>query len=211
MKKALIALAIAAISTAASAQQTTARYTERFPGWYAGIGVGQSNTRFKSGDFNTGVAGISENKDENDTAWKIFAGYNITPMWGVEAGFTDLGRPKYTYSAAGGLNAEAKLRQHAFFVAGKATWPINERFNIFGKLGVTANYARLSVNSNIPAVSGSDNHTRADLMGGVGAEFMFHRNMGVRAEYEHYGRFGNANDTGRTRADLWSASLVFRY
>jgi len=37
------------------------------------------------------------------------------------------------------------------------------------------------------------------------------RSFGFRLEYENFGRFGDDNLTDRSRFDLWSGKLLFRF
>lgn len=207
MKKTIIALTLAAASTVAFAQNT---------GFYVGGGVGVSDTKFNSSDFSVGVATIRESKDRTDTAWKLFGGYDFNKNLAIEAGYTDLGNPKYKYAGVGilaGLSAQATADQTAWFVAAKGTLPISQQFNLFGKLGVTSNHLKVSMSASLPGFSGSASKTHTDALIGVGAEYLVTKNVGIRAEYENYGRFGGdvQNSTGRTKADVWSISASFKF
>lgn len=203
VKKKIIALSLFALSTAALAQNT---------GWYVGGSVGQSKTKFKSDDFAWNFAGISETKDETDTAWKLFGGYNFNQYLAVEVGYANLGAPKYNYNGAG-MSGQMKVEQSSAFAAAKATLPVGSQFNVFGKLGATNNHSKSVWTSTIADGSDSDNHVRA--LFGVGAEFLPLKNVGIRVEYENYGRFGREVDNnrtgGRTDVTMWSVGAVFKF
>ncbi|MGE5491905.1 MAG: outer membrane beta-barrel protein [Actinomycetota bacterium] len=203
MKKKIIALSLFAASTAVFAQNT---------GWYVGGSAGQSKTKFKNDDFAWNIAGVSETKDTTDTAWKLFGGYNFNQYFAVEVGYADLGTPKYKYSGAG-VAGQMKVEQNSAFAAAKATLPVGSQFNLFGKLGATSNHSKSTWTSNIGNGSDSDNHIKA--MFGVGAEFLPIKNVGIRVEYENYGRFGrevnNNRVGGRTDVDMWSVGAVYKF
>ncbi len=205
MKKTIVALTLAAASTFALAQNS---------GFYAGGGVGISTTQFKGADFSFGIAAISESKDRSVFGWKAFGGYNFNQNWAVESGYSDLGAPKYKYAGTGALTGwlgQAKADQTALYVAGKGTHPVNNEFNLFIKLGLTANHLKTSLDSNIPGVNGSWSKTRTEVLYGLGAEYVPVRNVGVRLEWENYGRFGSTDSTGRTTADLWTLGVNYKF
>lgn len=207
MKKVVLALSLIAAGATALAQGT---------GFYVGGSIGQSNTRFKSDDFSANSPSVSESKDRHDTAWKLFAGYNFNQYLAVEAGYTDFGKAKYEYQGNGalaGFQGETKAEQDAWFAVAKGTFPIDAQFNVFGKLGVTRNHLKVSGSTNIPGFTdlGSESENRSDALIGVGAEFLPAKNFGIRVEYENYGRFGDQDNTGRTRVDLWSVGAVFNF
>ena len=83
---AVIAFIAALVSAPAAAQMGMSSV-------YVGGSLGQSEAK----DACEGFA----NCDEKDTAWKVFAGFQLTPMFGVELGYTDLGEV-----SAPGISAE---------------------------------------------------------------------------------------------------------
>lgn len=214
MKK-IIALSLLALATSAFAQGT---------GFYVGGSVGQSNTKFKNEDFSLAndedlsplSPFVSESKDRHNTAWKLFAGYNINQYVGVEAGYADFGTAKYNYTGVNGLDGsgERKAEQSSWFAAAKGTLPINEQFNVFGKLGVARNRVKASYAFDIGApfnISDSGSSSKTSLLYGVGAQYNFSEQVGIRVEYENFGKFGNEADTGRTKVDMWSAGVTFNF
>lgn len=127
--------------------------------------------------------------DKRDTAYKLYAGYDFHRNWGVEGGWADLGKPNYP---------QGEGRETAWFIAGRGILPINEQFNAFAKLGATRNKLDL----------GGDK-TRTDLLAGVGAEYNFNKQVGLRLEYEDFGKFGD-DSFGKHRANLWTLGVTFK-
>lgn len=208
MKK-IIALSLLAATSAAFAQGS---------GFYVGGSVGQSNTKFKTDDFSLSSPFVDESKDRSDTAWKLFAGYNYNQYLGVEVGYADLGAPKYKYTGVNGVvgSGEIKAEETSWFAAAKGTLPINDQFNVFGKLGFTRNHLKASGDITITApvsvsISGSESKTKASVLYGVGAQYNVTKQIGIRLEYENFGKFGNEEDTGRTKVDLWSAGVTYTF
>src|SRR5438067_10068990 len=108
MKKLIVALiAGAAAMSAAQAQDT---YTQ--PRGYIGAAVGTAS---------------NSQSDDSKASGKIYGGVQVNQTWAAEAGYTDFG----DHDAANG-----KTKGNSYYVAGKASMPINEQFVGYGKLGV---------------------------------------------------------------------------
>lgn len=140
--------------------------------------------------------------DERDTAGKLFAGYQFTPIWGVETFYTDLGEAKAKGTISGNP-ATAKFDADGFGVAATATWNINEQFSVFGKLGVL----RWDVEgkASIANLSATDDDNGTDVMFGIGAGYSFTENLGVRVEWERF------NDVADADIDLLSGGIVYSF
>jgi len=140
--------------------------------------------------------------DERDTAGKLFAGYQFTSLWGVEAFYADFGET----SAKGTINgdsAKAEFDADGFGLAATATWDINEQFSIFGKFGVI----RWDVDgkASIENLSATDDDDGTDILFGAGAGYSFTENIAIRAEWERF------NDVSDTDIDLFSAGIVYSF
>jgi len=185
MKKILFAMiagatALSGMSAANAADAGTA---------YVGAGVVGSHYDIKvpgaiSGDDNNG----------DKATGKVFAGYNIDKTWAVEGGYTDFGSKGYDYTngatgAAGSIHTDA----HSLYVAGKGTLPINEQFNVFGKLGAARNHNSVDATGDAAGLNGSGSKTA--LYASVGGEYLLNKNVSFSLEYENYGK--NDIDVGR--------------
>ena len=161
-------------------------------GWYAGGSLGQSK-----GDCGSGFAGSS--CDDSDTAFKIFGGYQFNKYLGAELGYAALGDVKATFPT-GDVTVEAK----AWDVMAVGTFPVADRFNVFGKLG----WFRADSDASGLA-SGSD--SSSGLTYAIGAGYDFTRNFGLRAEWQRYTDVGGNNVGGETDADVMSIGVVYRF
>lgn len=200
-------LAIGALPALAQAPSAT--------GWYTGFGLGQSRLGFKTGDFNIGPGGTRTTFDENDTAFKFFAGYRVLPWLAVEGGYDNLGRNSVTYTNAGGT-AKLDYKVDAVKLAGVGSFAFgNTGFSAFGKVGF--GYTRVRGDSNnFPAVLArgelSERDWKISPVVGAGLQYQMPRGLALRAEYEHYNEVGDSPlPTGRARAGLWSLSLMYLF
>ena len=159
MKKLLVA---AVISTALMAAPACAQM-------YLGGGIGASRT------------------DANEASWKVYGGYQFNPTWGLELGYTDLGR----YG-----NADIESAS----LTGTGTLRLGESWSLLGKLGAA---------SNRPRFADSGNH--ADLLIGVGIGYRMGNNLGLRLEYEDFGKLSNVGAGSNSRGSNLGLSLKYAY
>ena len=164
-------------------------------GFYIGGSVGQATLELPTDpDFEF---------DENDTAWKLLAGYN----WdlgkfdiGIEAGYAYLGEPGIGDSTAsiqyelGGFNG--------FGLAGFEIGPVD----LFAKAGFIAwdSEVRIDGSEVPPEFRFSDTETGTDFAYGIGASWNVGK-LGIRAEYEGY----DIQDTDTVF--MWSLGLTYRF
>jgi hypothetical protein len=143
-------------------------------GFYIGGSAGGGNIEAELGD--TGLPGVPSSIDEDDTAFKVFGGYNFdlpSINLGVEAGYVDFGKP----------DVDTNLGELLFDLTGINLWGIAGfeagPVDIFGKLGFIAWDVDASLLDESISGSGSD------IGYGLGIGF----NVGpvqIRGEYEVY-------------------------
>ena len=168
MKKIILALVAATAAFGAQAATQT-------PGPYVGVGIANA-------DHSADITGVSASHSDGwKTSGKIFGGYDIDQTFGVEVGYTDFRSSDYSYTL-NGVNRNGSSDGKSYYLAGKATAPINEQFDVFGKLGV----ARNERNYSDPVFSGTNRKT--DLYAGVGVAYNFNPKVSVSLEYERYGK-----------------------
>jgi hypothetical protein len=135
------------------------------PGPYVGGSILQS--RFDQDNFDV------EDLDKDDISFKIFAGYQFTPMFGLEAAYTNFGSTDApSLGEAGPFKAEAE----AFSGFGVFSFPVGP-VELFAKAGMS----RIDADGNIGAVTFDDKSW--EFAYGAGAQLNF-GNLGLRAEYE---------------------------
>ena len=192
LTKAALASAIAAavglpgVSVAQSRGET---------GWYAGASLGQSTVQ----DCDvSGFPGAS--CDDKDTAWKLFGGFQINRTFSVELGYANLGEGT---ASGGGVNAS--IESNAWELVGVGMFPIASQFSLYGKLGL------FRADSDLSGNLGSGSDSSSGLTFGVGGQYDFSRNMGVRAEWQRYADVGGDNTGGESDIDVMSIGVVFKF
>ncbi len=133
-------------------------------------------------------AGVGSSKTDNrEDSWKLYGGYQFNPAWGLELGYTDLGQYR-------GADVES------YSLAGTGTMPLGERWALLGKLGVA---------SNRPHFAGADNHT--DALVGLGVGYSLSKNIGLRLEYEDFGKLSKASTGENSRGRNLGLSMKYGF
>jgi OOP family OmpA-OmpF porin len=154
-------------------------------GFYAGASIGQSKADCPPGGGSC---------DDKDTAYRIFGGYKFHPNIGVEGGYAPLGE-----TSRGNVTAES----NAWDIVGVGSWPLGNNFSILGKLGFYNAEIKLG-----GAASGKK--TTTDLTYGIGGQYDFNRNLGLRLEFNRYSKV-KAPGGGDSDIDVMSLGALWRF
>lgn len=188
MKKLAICCAMAAafVAVPASAQG------------YVGFGVGSSKI---SGADGTSAGLTYSGGNANRGSVKIYGGFQITPTWGAEAQYSDLGSRDITITG-GAVPVRDSIRASQYSLAGTGTLPLSQSFALIGKVGVSQNRIKGAVNEN-----------KSDLLLGVGVSYSINPKLAVRAEYEDFGKISKNSGPGggSIRANNYSVSLQYAF
>ena len=127
---------------------------------------------------------------------RIGGGYHFTSNLGVEVDYAKSGDTSTVFSS--------KYSVSSFQVAAVGTYPINNSFDVYAKLGLASNKISLSG----PATCNSCSKT--NLMYGVGGQYNINKQVGIRVEYLE---LGNASNTGSNDLGVStiSAGVVYSY
>jgi len=158
-------------------------------GFYVGGNVGASKAD---------VSGAGEIKD-TPTTWGVYGGYDFTRNFAVELGYQDLGKTK-----AAGL--ESKNEAISVDLVGK--YPVTERFDLYGKVGLAYMDRDLSGAGYDESKSG----TAAKV--GFGGEFKATQNVGIRAEVAHYAggpKFETTNASFDSNQTLFTMGVNYKF
>ena len=189
-------------------------------GAYLGGGLGRSRIGFDNGSFASNSPNISDSKNASKTGYSAFAGYDIDKHWAVEGGYTRLGSFKYNYTgtnALAGAAGQATYGAGAWWLAGKGTVAVSDKFDLYGKLGLSENRARDNESTNSAAMNAvlgtpvTRNTNKAAMLIGAGAEYHINKKVGVRLEYDDYGKFGTAGAQNLARLSQWTAEVAYHF
>lgn len=200
MKKLFLA---GAIATAFVAMPASAQ-------WYIGGGVGSSKIRGADGPvlvdgtvppLTLNVSGL----DSSKTSAKIYGGYQITPNWGVELQYADLGKRDFAARNAAGVTlATGTVKASQYSIAGTGTLPLAANFSLFGKLGISSNKDKTTL------LGTSESDRKTSPMVGVGVAYNFTPKVAVRLEYEDFGKFSSDGGTS-VRGNNYSLNLQYAF
>lgn len=175
MRALLILIAVLTLGSAAQAQE-----------FYAGGGLGFTQIE----DEEAGVG-----FDDTAIGWRIFGGYKFSPNFALELGYVDSGTAEDTLQGVfGGTNLEVDFT--AWTVTGLGILPLNESWDLFGKLG----YFDGEFEASSLGLSAADDESGFTL--GAGARFKLSENLAIRGDFDWYD----------TEADtLWSIGVGVQF
>jgi OmpA-OmpF porin, OOP family len=177
MKKIAIAVLLSAVVAPAVAADN-----------YVGLRVGQARTNMDNGTCCTAGA-----QSANPTGWGVFVGHDFNPNFALEAEYLNLGEIK---------SGDNSVKSTGFSVSGVGSFPINEQFSLFGKLG----YAVITGKPGGPANWGDQNNRAVTY--GLGGQFNVSPAVGIRLAWDRY----HFNDTAwNGNANLVSIGALFKF
>ena len=139
--------------------------------WYAGFRVGATHYNDIS------VDGVDSNSafDRDDMGGGLFAGYNVTPWFAVETGYTWLGRAEFDN------NYKMRVDQQAIDLVGKFTWHATDYMGLYAKLGGAYYFSEAKG-------FGAEKYKDDGVVGtaGAGLEFFLDDHLSARLEYQYY-------------------------
>lgn len=138
------------------------------------------------------VGGSLGFNDDEETAWRVFGGYQVNRTFGVELGYHDLGQQNI---------AGFPVDSTAWELVGVGRVPFGERFAGYGKLGAYRAKIR----------GGGADETAHDLTFGAGVEYALNRQTSVRGEWQRYRDLGGGAITQVADIDVFSLGVVFRF
>ena len=194
-----VALLASAVATAQAAET----------GFYAGAGLGYTyisnaddvlkDDSFKSNDIT-----------DKAFAWKALAGFQVDPMFAVEAAFSQPGKFKNKFVNDQNVAGEGKAKSDVFSLAVVGTAPLDQSMSVFGKVG--GYYAKTHFDGTVESYS----ENNYNFMGGLGLSFDINANLSVRGEYEYYHNLGKYDNSTNGKFDgmnshVFSASVVYAF
>ncbi len=168
-------------------------------GWYLGGGIRPEASR----------------TDNTDIGYRQFGGYRFTRHWGVEVGYSDLGRGRGSDEAR--LHAVEKFgyQTSAWTLAGTGVLPLGA-FSLQGRFGwsmaspdATLAPGGLGMGAGAQGFGiGAMPRYRSTVLWGFGGQYDWNDRVGLRVDYNNFGRLEDQNGA---RSDLWSINAVVRF
>jgi OOP family OmpA-OmpF porin len=189
-------------------------------GGYIGLGVGLSKAyiaddRIRNQLSGAGLTMTSIDDDDRDVGYKLFGGYKINKNFAVEGGYFNLGKFGFTANtttAGSSLTGAIKLQGANLDALG--ILPFTEKFSAFGRVGVIYTWAKdefsgAGAGAALATTIGDPKKNEANYKYGLGVQYDFTYNLGLRAEWERY----RVNDAVGNKGDIDMAlvSLVYTF
>lgn len=184
----LVAAALGALWACGAAAQASASGN----GWYLGGGIRPALPQI----------------EDTDIGYRNFGGYRVSRHWGVELGYSDLGR---------GSEGERGLFEAQKFGAQTSTWtlagtgvlPLGNAFSIQGRLGFSVTTPDAALMAPGTGIGSAFPRHRPTVLWGFGGQYDLTGSVGLRVDYNNFGRL--ADDPNGARSDLWSINAVVRF
>lgn len=184
--------------------------------YYGGVSLGQSRAkideaRITSTLLSNGLTTSSMSRDEHDTAYKLFGGYQFNKNFGVEAGYFNLGKFGFSSTTvpAGTLNGQIKLQGVNLDLVG--TLPLTDSLSVIGRVGAQYANARdnFSGTGAVSVLNPNPSKRSANYKLGAGLQYEITPAILVRGEAERY----RINDAVGNHGDvnMFSVSLVIPF
>lgn len=146
-----------------------------------GLYVGANVSSHTDGNIKYTQNGVTTERGaaKKATPFGLFAGYDLSPLWALEAGYrTDGGSTTFDLNPG----SQLKARVSSAYLAARGNWKLNEDWSLFGKAGIGRGHLKLDVSGSAPA-SGSVNKTGVYLS--VGASYLITKDVALQLELEH--------------------------
>lgn len=215
---------LAAQSHLAWAQESDSQESDSLWNFYVGAGLGISKIDNTVCDSLKGInTGTQQSCDDEDTGWKVYAGWKPLKNFSFEAGYADLGE-----TTAKGGNTNLKAEADGGFIAAIAFIPGLERIGLFIKGGAFFYDSKLSGRLNGQAIGpilsaqgyDKDDDDTAPFYG-AGFRFPLNDNLQLSVEFERFLDIGTERrftfptgatvDLEETDVNLYSVGAVWMF
>ncbi|MDE1947813.1 MAG: outer membrane beta-barrel protein [Burkholderiales bacterium] len=184
--------------------------------FYGGLSIGRSlstndDQHVLAALASLGLKTISIANNNRGAGFALFAGYEASPHWGLEAGVFDLGSMEFTSVLADQEAIQGQYRAYGANLDLVATLPLGNRFSATGRIGVQ--YARtresFAGNGAVAAMNPTSHSNRWGTKFGVGLQYAVNPSFSIRAQFERY----NLDDGMHrlTGVNLYSVGFVLPF
>jgi len=177
-------------------------------GGYIGLGVGQSRAyiaedRIRNQLSGAGLTMNSIDDDDTDVGYKLFGGYKFNKHFAVEGGYFNLGKFGFTANTtpAGTFTGSGKFQGLNLDALG--ILPLTEKFSAFGRVGYIYTETKDTFTGTgggigVAASNPNPDKKEGNYKYGLGVQYDFTYNLGLRGEWERY----RVNDAVGNKGDI---------
>jgi len=122
---------------------------------------------------NVGSAKIDLSGADSTTSFELLGGYTFNEYFAAEIAYTDFGSKDYS---------NGNLKSSGARFSGVGSYPINEQFSVFARLGFASTTVDVTVASG--PLAGSQSASHSDLTYGIGGQFNINKQFGIRLGYD---------------------------
>lgn len=160
-----------------------------------------------------GYVGATTSVSNDETAWRIGAGWLPHPNIGIELSYFDLGKPSYTSTATRPGSLDASIKVTGWSIDVVPQYQFENGFGVFGRLGYarTDSDASFSGSGAFRLAQSSTSATQNGWDAGLGVSYAFSRNFSVRGEWTYYPDLGDESMGGQWDANVFLISAVWRF
>ncbi len=196
-------------------------------GWYLAADRGQAHFADIAVQTNPSVfqipvsSFVSSSASTQHSAFRLTGGYQFNRYWGLEASYVSLGQATINNNYidptdATITTAEVQNRAHGWVLAGTGTYPFNDQWSVFARIGAIDGYLEQDLSIIVNGCPGcytptSVSSTAWKATYGVGVNWSFAHHWIVRLGWDQYRNLGNSNTTGEYTVNLDSIGIVYRF
>jgi OOP family OmpA-OmpF porin len=118
----------------------------------------------------------------NTNIVRLAGGYYFNPAFALEVGYTKFADSVYTSSTV-----STTLSANAIQVAAVGFYPLNNQFDLTGKVGMSMNRVKDVGGYFSGSSTWNDSYAKTSLMYGIGAQYHMTKQLNIRAQYESFG------------------------
>lgn len=123
----------------------------------------------------------------------LFAGYDLSPVWALEAGYrADTGSTSFDLSPG----YQLKTRVSTAYLAARGTWQLSDSWSLFGKAGIAQGRMKMDI-SGQNAPKGESVHKNG-LYLSVGASYLISKDVALQLELERTDKLKHEGLTANT-------------
>ncbi len=147
--------------------------------------------------------------EDTDIGYRHFGGFRFSRNWGVELGYSDLGRSPDGAEPPLLAQPMSGAQTSAWTLAGTGVLPLGSAFSIQGRLGFSLTAPDATLIAPTAGISSAFPRYRPTVLWGFGGQYDLTGSVGLRLDYNNFGRL--TDDPSGARSDLWSINAVVRF